>query len=133
MTKQTTFYLILFFLVFTSINIFAQTPVITKQPSNQGVIEGQTATFYVEVTGDTLAYQWYKNGFTIGGANDSIYTTSTTILADNGSLFSVKVTSSHGSVFSSSAKLFVSALDSRVTGSEIAVYNFKESQWKDSS
>ncbi len=62
MTKQTTFYLILCFLLFTSINIFSQAPVITKQPSNQGVIEGQTATFYVEVTGDTLTFQWYKDG-----------------------------------------------------------------------
>ena len=75
MTKQTTFYLILFFLLFTSINIFSQAPVITKQPSNQGVIEGQTATFYVEVTGDTLTYQWYKDGAVISGATDSIYTT----------------------------------------------------------
>ena len=33
-----------------------------KTTSNQGVIEGQTATFYVEATGDTLTYQWYKDG-----------------------------------------------------------------------
>ena len=126
MTKQTTFYLILCLLLFTSVNIFSQAPVITKQPSNQGVIEGQTATFYVEVTGDTLTYQWYKDGTIISGATDSIYTSPATVLADDGSLFSVKVNNNHGSDSSIAAKLFVTAPGERVTGGEIALYNFKD-------
>ena len=126
MTKQTTFYLFLYLFLFTSVNIFSQAPVITKQPSNQGVIEGQTATFFVEVTGSSLSYQWYKNGSSIPGANNSIYTTPVTNLSDDGSLFSVKVSNGSGSDSSNSAKLYVTASDSRVTSNEIVEYDFKE-------
>ena len=126
MTKQTTFYLVLCFFLFISTNIFSQAPVITKQPSNQGVIEGQTATFYVEVTGDTLTYQWYKDGTVIGGATDSIYTTAATVLANNGSLFSVKVTNNLGKDSSNAATLYVTPAGQRVTAGEVVLYNFKD-------
>ena len=126
MTKQTTFYLILCLFLFTSVNIFSQAPVITKQPSNQGVIEAQTATFFVEVTDDTLTYQWYKDGTAVTGATDSIYTTPATVPADNNAQFSVKVSNSHGSDSSSAAKLYVTASAERVTDGELVLYNFKE-------
>ena len=38
-----------------------------------------------------------------------------TVLADNGSLFSVKVTNNHGSDSSNAAKLYVTATGERVT------------------
>ena len=126
MKIKATFYLCLSIVFISSINVFSQAPVITKQPSNQGVIEGQTATFSIEVTGDTLTYQWYKDGVAIGGATDSIYTTPATVLADNGSEFSVKVTNSSGSDSSNAATLYVTAAGSRVTASLIAAYDFKE-------
>ena len=126
MKIKVTFYLCLVIVFISSINVFSQAPVITKQLSNQGVIEGQTATFSIEVTGDTLTYQWYKNDTLIVGANDSIYTTPATVVADNGSEFSVKVTNSSGSDSSNAATLYVTAVGSRVTSNEIAAYNFKE-------
>jgi len=54
-----------------------------------------------------LSYQWTKNGLNIVGANNSSYTTPATIAADNGSLFSVVVSNSAGSVTSNNKTLTV--------------------------
>ncbi|HEU5146809.1 MAG TPA: PQQ-dependent sugar dehydrogenase, partial [Chryseosolibacter sp.] len=49
-------------------------PVITDQPDNVTVPEGQRATFQVTASGTApLAYQWKKNGINISGANGSTY------------------------------------------------------------
>src|SRR3989339_1346479 len=125
MIKRTTVMLIYIITFFSSVN-FAQVPVITQQPLNQGVIEGDSANFAILASGDSLTYQWYKDGSIIGGANDSVYTTPPTILGDNGSEFFVIVTNSSGSDTSNSAKLFVTAIGSRVTASLVAAYDFKE-------
>ena len=106
--------------------LFAQAPVITTHPYNQGVIEGETATFIVIASGDSLTYQWYKDGSLIGGATDSVYTTPATVLGDNGSEFFVEVANGFGSDTSDAAKLYVTAVGSRVTSNEIAAYDFKE-------
>src|SRR5207245_11148161 len=67
---------------------------------------GQTATFSVTATGTApLHYQWRKNGVNISGATNSSYTTPATVAADNGSLFSVVVSNSGGSVTSNNATL----------------------------
>jgi hypothetical protein len=84
------------------------TPVITQQPRNRTVNEGQTATFRVTATGDPpLTYQWLKDGVVIDGATQSRYTTPPTTSADNGTLYSVIVTNPNGSVTSNEAKLTV--------------------------
>ena len=126
MKKRATLLLSFSIIIMLAANLFAQAPVITTQPYWQGVIAGQTATFSVKASGDTLSYQWYKNGSAISGANDSLYITPATVLADNGSLYSVKVSNSYGSDSSNSAKLLVTAPGSRVSANEIAAYNFKE-------
>jgi len=54
-----------------------------------------------------LQYQWRKNGANISGATNSSYTTPATVGADNGSLFSVVVSNSGGSVTSNNATLTV--------------------------
>jgi len=54
-----------------------------------------------------LNYQWRKNGADIPGATNSSYTTPATVAADNGSLFSVVVNNSGGSVTSNDATLTV--------------------------
>jgi arylsulfatase A-like enzyme len=83
-------------------------PVITVQPRNKKVIVGKRAKFGVTATGtDPLGYQWRKNSLDINGATQSSYTTPPTIAADNGSLFSVVVNNSAGSVTSRNAKLTV--------------------------
>lgn len=84
-------------------------PVITAQPANQSVVEGQTATFSVTATGNPApTYQWRKGGVAISGATASTYTTPVTVLAtDNGSTFDVVVANSLGTVTSAVATLTV--------------------------
>ena len=84
---------------------------ITAQPADQAVLVGQTATFSVTATsGGTISYQWQKDGAAITGATAAAYTTPATVLADNGSAFSVVVTDSlGGSVTSKNALLTVTA------------------------
>jgi Immunoglobulin domain len=82
--------------------------VITRQPKNQRVHVGETATFTVLATGTPpLAYQWAKNGVEIPGAIAANYTTPPVTTEDGGSLFAVTVSDSGGSITSRSATLFV--------------------------
>jgi arylsulfatase A-like enzyme len=86
----------------------ATPPTILVQPSNKTVFTGRSATFEVTADGtDPLSYQWMKNGTDIDGATESTYTTPPTTAADNGALFSVKVSNVAGSVTSVNAKLSV--------------------------
>jgi hypothetical protein len=84
-------------------------PTITSQPQNITVYAGQTATLSVTATssGGSLSYQWNLNGTPIGGATSSSYTTPATSLSDSGSVFTVTVTDSNGSVLSHPAVLTV--------------------------
>ncbi len=83
-------------------------PSITTQPADKTVNVGETARFKVTATGaPPLNYQWRKNGADIPGATNSSYTTPATVAADNGSLFSVVVSNSGGSVTSNDATLTV--------------------------
>ncbi len=83
-------------------------PSITTQPANATVNAGKSAKFTVSGTGQApLSYQWRKNGQDISGATRFFYTTPATTLADNGSLYSVVVTNSLGSVTSNDATLTV--------------------------
>jgi hypothetical protein len=54
-----------------------------------------------------LQYQWRENGADIPGATNSSYTTPATVVADDGSLFSVVVSNDAGSVTSDNATLRV--------------------------
>ncbi|MDQ3414415.1 MAG: immunoglobulin domain-containing protein, partial [Verrucomicrobiota bacterium] len=83
-------------------------PSIITGPTNQRVRSGTTATFSVTAQGTPpLSYQWRKNGVEIVGATGSSYTTPPTTTTDNGSLFSVVVSNSYGSVTSNDATLLV--------------------------
>ncbi len=85
-------------------------PYITAQPANQTVTVGQAATFSVTATGTApLTYQWKKGGSMISGATSSSYTTSATVISDNGAQFTVVVTNSIGSVTSNPATLTVNS------------------------
>ncbi|MDB5050558.1 MAG: hypothetical protein JWO30_3629 [Fibrobacteres bacterium] len=76
-------------------------PVITLQPLNRTVTQGQTAPFTVLATGPgTLTYQWRKNGASIAGATDAVYITPPTVAADNNASFSVIVGNAAGTVTS---------------------------------
>ena len=82
-------------------------PAITAQPVDKTVRVGQTAKFLVTATGQTLTYQWRKNGANISGAQLRSYTTPPATTGDSGALFSVVVTNPYGSVTSDNATLTV--------------------------
>jgi hypothetical protein len=85
-------------------------PLITGQPLPISVQVGATATFEVAAVsqGGSLSYQWRRNGTSISGANGTIYTTPATVIGDNGTAYSVVVSSSNGtSVTSNGAVLTV--------------------------
>ncbi|MFZ1976227.1 MAG: Ig-like domain-containing protein [Candidatus Acidiferrales bacterium] len=84
-------------------------PTIVVQPISQSVAAGLSVTFSVTATGTgPFTYQWYKGTVAITGANSSSYTTSTA-MADNGTVFTVTVTNEAGAVTSVSAVLTVTA------------------------
>lgn len=85
---------------------FTNPPSFTTQPTNQTVIQGQTATFTSVATGAT-SYQWSKNGVAIPGATSTNYTTPPTLATDTGSTFFVVATGLGGSTQSSTATLTV--------------------------
>jgi hypothetical protein len=83
-------------------------PAIITQPASQTVTVGQTAMFSVTATGTgPISYQWYQNGVAISGATSSTYTTPATVTGDSGSVFTVTVSSSIGTVTSLGATLTV--------------------------
>ncbi len=82
-------------------------PVITVHPQSTSAIEGQTASFSVTATGDSLHYQWQKNSANISGATSATYTTPVTAFADNGSTYRCIVSNSAGAENSSAATLTV--------------------------
>lgn len=126
MKNKATFLLGTVIIFFSTLSLFAQAPIIIKGPSRQGVVEGQTATFFVNAIGDSLNFQWYVNSTPIASSNDSVYTTPPTTLADNGNQFKVIVTNNYGSDTSITVKLFVTAFETRVTENQIVLYDFHE-------
>jgi len=50
--------------------ISVSAPVITGQPSNISVVTNAPAAFTVIATGNTLTYQWYKNGVALSNGGD---------------------------------------------------------------
>ena len=82
-----------------TVNSAAVAPSITTQPASQIVVIGTAATFTVVASGTApLSYQWRKNAVSISGATSASYTTPPTVAGDDGSIYSVVVTNSAGSV-----------------------------------
>ena len=70
-------------------------PVIAAQPQSRSVSLGQSAIFSVSASGDSLSYQWHKNGGPIGGATGPSLTIGSVQPADAGSC-QVKVSNPGG-------------------------------------
>lgn len=80
-------------------------PVITQQPSNQEITEGETLTLSVVATGAT-GYQWKKGEEVIPDATAATYTKEGATAADAGS-YTCVVTGAGGSVTSNAATVTV--------------------------
>ncbi len=87
----------------------ATLPTITSQPVSISVASGATATFTVVASGTSVFYQWYRNGFPIGGASSASFTTPALTVADNGDLYTVSAYNPAGNVLSVAAMLTVTA------------------------
>lgn len=80
-------------------------PVITQQPTNQEITEGETLTLNVVATGAT-GYQWKKGEEVIPDATGATYTKEGATTADAGS-YTCVVTGAGGSVTSNAATVTV--------------------------
>ena len=101
-------------------------PVITQNPSNLTVNEGQSASFTVSATGIDLNFQWKKDGTSISGATTSTFSLTSAATTDNGTYVCV-VNNSAGSLQSSSAMLTVTPTPPQITKEPVAV-NINEGQ-----
>ncbi|MBP5759915.1 MAG: hypothetical protein J6W90_00870, partial [Verrucomicrobia bacterium] len=79
---------------------------ITQQPVSVSVQGGESATFSVEAENAT-SYQWYRDGFAIGGADQSSYTIEAVTSYDIGKYF-VIVSNERTSIASDVATLGIS-------------------------
>lgn len=65
---------------------------IRQPPQSQTVLVGQSASFAVDVVGvGPITYRWRRNGVDIPGATSFTYITPPATLADDGTLFTVRV------------------------------------------
>jgi hypothetical protein len=98
----------------TDVLMSPSAPSISEDVQSTTAQVGQTATFWVGVTGDypTAAYQWMTNGPSgptnaIPGATNGSYTTPALDVSYDGLSYSVIVTNDYGSITSASATLTV--------------------------
>lgn len=81
-------------------------PVLTSQPQPLTVLAGSSASFSVSATGDSLGYQWRKDGVPIPGATASTYALAS-VAASHAGDYSAVVSNSGGSATSGTARLTV--------------------------
>ncbi|MBI5914500.1 MAG: immunoglobulin domain-containing protein [Bacteroidetes bacterium] len=82
-------------------------PLVTQNPQNQQVCEGEEATFSISATGvQPLGFQWFKNGTAVSGASQNVLNLPATTLADAGT-YTCTVSNTSGSTTSLPATLTV--------------------------
>ena len=105
------------------LTVTAGKPVITGNPASATVTEGKTVTMRVTANGSNLSYRWQKSkdggatwqDCTAAHSNEStFYFFAQT--AYNGWLYRCKVSNSHGSSYSTTAKLTVSLAAPTIAG-----------------
>lgn len=86
-------------------------PVIIKHPEDFSAPQGGVVLFSTTAIGESLYYQWLKDGETITGATSSVYKTIVEEASDSGAAFTCIVYNVHGKDTSSSAVLHVTSKD----------------------
>jgi hypothetical protein len=98
-------------------------PTIVVQPIPDTVVVGGQAWFNITAFGTPpLAFQWRRNGVNIAGATSPTYQKSNITLADNGALFTCRVSNAFGSPISIAAPLRVNTNVLRNNGFELGTY-----------
>ncbi len=92
---------------FECINI--NPPVVVSQPQNGQVCPGDSITFEVGAAGDSIQYQWKKNGNILAGETDSTLTINGVQSSDAGNYYCV-VTNPYGTDSSAAASLNLHAV-----------------------
>ena len=98
-------------------------PTITGSPSGKSIGHSARLLLSVSAVGESLVYQWHKDGATISGANGSAYSISAVTSSDSGS-YHVTVSNSAGTVTSSAASVTVVAppvIQTQPTGGAVLV------------
>jgi len=85
-------------------------PNLLTQPLGASVVAGSPATFLVLAQGESLSYQWLRNGVAIVGARGPSLTLGSTAAADDGAQFSCRVSNNAGTVVSNAARLTVTGV-----------------------
>ena len=96
-------------------------PRILSQPKSQVVVTGAMATFSVVAEGQSLSYQWQRDGVNILNATGSSFTSGAVTLLDDGAIFSVSVENTAGAVVSDTAILTVDESSITVDATTISV------------
>ena len=94
-------------------------PVITTHPSDASVTTGDTATFTVVATGDSLTYQWFRanpvtqltDGGDLFGSNSETLLILNVMEASEGDMYYIEVTNGAGTVPSNMATLSICKLN----------------------
>ncbi len=97
-----------------SVTVTLSPPTITGHPSHQSKCAGESATFSVSATGQSLSYRWQKDGSDLsnGGHYSGVTTTTITVSNVDGSVagnYRCKVSNTGGTVYSSAASLSLKA------------------------
>lgn len=102
-------------------------PIIITQPQSQTINAGQSVTFSVVATGNSIPiYQWIKNGNNISGATLSSYTIASVQASDSGS-YEVVVSNSVGKDTSDATVLTVNYIPSITTHPQSQTINVSQS------
>jgi hypothetical protein len=92
----------------------ALAPLITSQPASLTVSEGTPARFQVSATGTSgLSYQWFRNGVAVTGATNPSFSTANVTAADHLARYSVRISSTAGTITSSEAVLSVQLIPAK--------------------
>lgn len=85
-------------------------PQIGSEPEDVTVSEGQSASFFVDASGEPpLEYQWLRDDQEIAGAVSSSYTLPSAALTDSGAEFRCRISNFYGSATSAPAILTVTS------------------------
>jgi uncharacterized protein (TIGR02145 family)/uncharacterized repeat protein (TIGR02543 family) len=98
-----------------NVNLYAKwrmnAPVVTTHPANKNCPVNDSVTFTIVASGDSLHYQWQKNGGNIAGATAASYTTPALTVADTlASTYRCVVSNFGGNAPSNGATLSISTL-----------------------